>query len=318
MSLRKLLAGTVLGGGGLAAVNRWLRSTATDLQPPLDGDHDTYRWRGMDVSYTEAGNPDNPDLILLHGINAAGSSGEFRAVFDDLANDYHVIAPDLPGFGCSDRPPLRYSATIYTDFVGDFLAEYEEPTVIASSLSAAYTLDALASDPELSVRELLLICPTAIAGPKPPKEWLRELFRLPLVGTGLFNLVASKPSIRYFNADHGYYEMSKVTDDWLDYEWQTAHQPNARFAPASFISGFLNTDLDLADAIAALDIEPTILWGREAEITPLSQGRELAAEADVPLVVFDRSKLLPHVEFPAEFTTLVADQFSGAADRRDY
>jgi pimeloyl-ACP methyl ester carboxylesterase len=318
MSLRKLLAGTVLGGGGLAAVNRWLRSTATDLQPPLDGDHDTYRWRGMDVSYTEAGNPDNPDLILLHGINAAGSSGEFRAVFDDLANDYHVIAPDLPGFGCSDRPPLRYSATIYTDFVGDFLAEYEEPTVIASSLSAAYTLDALASDPELSVRELLLICPTAIAGPEPPKEWLRELFRLPLVGTGLFNLVASKPSIRYFNADHGYYEMSKVTDDWLDYEWQTAHQPNARFAPASFISGFLNTDLDLADAIAALDIEPTILWGREAEITPLSQGRELAAEADVPLVVFDRSKLLPHVEFPAEFTTLVADQFSGAADRRDY
>ena len=318
MSLRKLLAGSVFGGGALAAVNRYLQSTATDLPPALNGEQHTYRWRGMDIAYTEAGDPENPTLVMLHGINAAGSSGEFRAVFDDLANDYHVIAPDLPGFGCSDRPSLRYSATLYTEFVGDFLAEYDEPAVIASSLSAAYTLDALASDPELSVRDLLLICPTAIAGPEPPKEWLRELFRLPLVGTGLFNLVASKPSIRYFNADHGYYEMSKVTDDWLDYEWQTAHQPNARFAPASFISGFLNTDLDLADAIAALDIEPTILWGREAEITPLSQGRELAAEADVPLVVFDRSKLLPHVEFPAEFTTLVADQFSGAADRRDY
>ncbi|TQQ82118.1 alpha/beta fold hydrolase [Halonotius roseus] len=318
MSLRKLLAGSVFGGGVLAAVNRHLQSTATDLPPALNGEQHTYRWRGMDIAYTEAGDPENPTLVMLHGINAAGSSGEFRAVFDDLANDYHVIAPDLPGFGCSDRPPLRYSATLYTEFVGNFLAEYDEPSVIASSLSAAYTLDALASDPDLSVRDLLLICPTAIAGPEPPTQWLRELFRLPLVGAGLFNLVASKPSIRYFNADHGYYEMSKVTDDWLEYEWQTAHQPNARFAPASFISGFLNADLDLVDAIAALDVEPTILWGREAEITPLSQGRELAAEADVPLVVFDRSKLLPHVEFPAEFTTLVADQFSGAADRGDY
>jgi len=318
MSLRKLLAGTAIGGGALVAVNRWLRSTATDLQPPLDGDHDTYRWHGMDVSYTEAGDHDDPDLVLLHGINAAGSSGEFRAVFDDLADDYHVIAPDLPGFGCSDRPSLRYSATLYTDFVGDFLAEYDEPAVIASSLSATYTLDALTSDPELSVRDLLMICPTAIAGPEPPKQWLREAFRLPLVGTGLFNLIASKPSIRYFNADHGYYDMAAVSDDWLDYEWQTAHQPNARFAPASFISGYLNADLDLADAIAALDIEPTILWGRDAEITPLSQGRELAAEADVPLVVFDRSKLLPHVEFPAEFTALVADQFSEGIDQSDY
>lgn len=318
MSLRKLLAGTAVGGGALAGVNRWLQSTATDLQPPLDGDHNTYRWRGIDVAYTEAGNPDDPDLILLHGINAAGSSGEFRAVFDDLADDYHVIAPDLPGFGCSDRPSLRYSTTFYTEFVGDFLAEYNEPSVIASSLSAAYTLDALTSDTDLAVRDLLLICPTTIAGPEPPKEWLRELFRLPLVGTGLFNLVASKPSIRYFNADHGYYDMATVSDDWLEYEWQTTHQPDAKFAPASFISGFLNADLDLADAIAALDIEPTILWGREAEITPLSQGRKLAAEADVPLVVFDRSKLLPHVEFPAEFTALVADQFSGAADRGGY
>ena len=317
MSLRKLLAGTAVGGGALAALNRWLRSTATDLQPPLDGDHGTYRWHGIDVAYTEAGDPDAPDLVLLHGINAAGSSGEFRAVFDDLAEDYHVIAPDLLGFGCSDRPPLRYSATLYTDFVGDFLAEYDEPAVIASSLSAAYTLSALTSNPELSVRDLLLICPTAIAGPEPPKQWLQELFRLPLVGTGLFNLVTSKPSIRYFNADHGYYDMGAVSKEWLAYEWQTAHQPNARFAPASFISGYLNTDLDLADAITTLDIEPTILWGRDAEITPLSQGRELAAEADVPLVVFDRSKLLPHVEFPEEFRALVGERFSGAG-RSDY
>ena len=309
MSIRKLLASAAVGGGAITALNRWLQATATDLQPPLNGTHHTEEWRGMDITSTEAGDPEDQTLLLLHGINAAGSSGEFRAVFDDLAEKYHVVAPDLPGFGCSDRPPLRYSATLYEEFVADFLAEYDDPAVVASSLSAAYTLDALTTT-ETTVSELLLICPAAIAGPEPPNQLLRELFRLPVVGTGLFNLVASKPSIRHFNADHGYYDMATVTEDWLDYEWQTAHQPNARFAPSSFISGYLNADIDLGETLSELAIPTTILWGRDAEITPLSQGRELAAEADVPLVVFDESKLLPHVEFPEDFVALLDEQFS--------
>jgi pimeloyl-ACP methyl ester carboxylesterase len=309
MSIRKLLASAAVGGGAITVLNRWLQATATDLQPPLNGTHHTEDWRGMDITSTEAGDPEDQTLLLLHGINAAGSSGEFRAVFDDLAEEYHVVAPDLPGFGCSDRPPLRYSATLYEEFVADFLAEYDDPAVVASSLSAAYTLDALTTT-ETTVSELLLICPAAIAGPEPPNQLLRELFRLPVVGTGLFNLVASKPSIRHFNADHGYYDMATVTEDWLDYEWQTAHQPNARFAPSSFISGYLNADIDLGETLSELAIPTTILWGRDAEITPLSQGRELAAEADVPLVVFDESKLLPHVEFPEDFVALLDEQFS--------
>ena len=309
MSIRKLLASAAVGGGAITALNRWLQATATDLQPPLNGTHHTEDWRGMDITSTEAGDPEDQTLLLLHGINAAGSSGEFRAVFNDLAEKYHVVAPDLPGFGCSDRPPLRYSATLYEEFVADFLAEYDDPAVVASSLSAAYTLDALTTT-ETTISELLLICPAAIAGPEPPNQLLRELFRLPVVGTGLFNLVASKPSIRHFNADHGYYDMATVTEDWLDYEWQTAHQPNARFAPSSFISGYLNADIDLGETLSELAIPTTILWGRDAEITPLSQGRELAAEADVPLVVFDESKLLPHVEFPEDFVALLDEQFS--------
>src|SRR6056297_2697970 len=303
MSLRKLLASALAGVGGIVALNRRLRSHAEDLPPALDGRQEQYRWRGMDVAYTEAGDPDDPTLALLHGINAAGSSGEFRAIFDALADDYHVVAPDLPGFGRSDRPPLSYSSTLYTEFVDDFLAEFDSPAVVASSLTAAYTLGALSEGAtDHAVSDLLLICPTAIAGPQPPKGWLRELIRAPVVGEGLFNLIASKPSIRYFNADHGYYDPTKVTEEWQDYEWRTAHQPNARFAPASFISGYLNSDVDLA-----VDVPTTILWGRDADITPLSDGRELADEADATLVVFDRALLLPHVEFPDEFLDVVDD-----------
>ncbi|GAB3701842.1 alpha/beta fold hydrolase [Halorubrum pallidum] len=315
MRLRNLAGGLLLGTGALAALNTGLRYEG-ELESPLDGDDGTFRWRGMDVAYTEAGDPDDPDLVLLHGVNAAGSSGEWRAVFDDLAADYHVVAPDLPGFGRSDRPPLRYSAALYEDFVRDFLADFADPAVVASSLSAAYAAAVIdADDPtaDVSIRGFVGVCPTTVAGPSPPKSWLRELLRSPVLGDALFNLIVSKPSIRYFNADHGYDDPTSPSEEWTDYEWRTSHVENARFAPASFVSGYLNSDLDLAAAFGAMETPPTIVWGREAEVSPLSDGRELADAADARLVVFDRAKLLPHVEHPERFVETVEEAFVAGA-----
>ena len=315
MRLRNLAGGLLLGTGALAALNTGLRYEG-ELESPLDGDDGTFRWRGMDVAYTEAGDPDDPDLILLHGVNAAGSSGEWRAVFDALAADHHVVAPDFPGFGRSDRPPLRYSAALYEDFVRDFLADFEEPAVVASSLSAAYAAAAVDTDDptaDVSIRGFVTVCPTTVAGPSPPKSWLRELLRSPVLGDGLFNLIVSKPSIRYFNADHGYDDPTNPSEEWTDYEWRTSHAENARFAPVSFVTGYLNTDLDLAAALDAMETPPTIVWGREAEVSPLSDGRELADAADVRLVVFDRAKLLPHVEHPERFVETVEEALVAGA-----
>ncbi|MFB6079865.1 MAG: alpha/beta fold hydrolase [Haloferacaceae archaeon] len=305
MRLRRAVGYAALGAGALAAIVRGLRESAGPLEPPLDGVDHTFRWRGIDVSYTEAGDPDDPTLVCLHGISAAGSSGEFRSVFRDLAADHHVIAPDLPGFGRSDRPPLTYSAAFYEDFVAAFLAEFDSPTVLASGLTAAYAVAAARGDADspagVDVGRIVLVCPTTVAGPDPPKPWLRALLRAPLAGEALYDLLVSRPSIRYFNADHGYYDTSNLSPEWVDYEWRTAHQPGARYAVASFVSGFLNADLDLGAAIADLDVPTTLVWGREATVTPLADGREMAERADARLVVFDDATLLPHVEFPAAF-----------------
>ncbi|MFD1597456.1 alpha/beta fold hydrolase [Halobellus rarus] len=300
---RRALAGLAIGTGAVALANAALRRRTPELEPPLSGTHRTFEWNGIDVRYTEAGDPDDPDLLLLHGINAAGSSGEFRAVFEDLADDYHVVAPDLPGFGTSERPPLRYSATLYEEFVRDFASEFDRPSVVASSLTGAY-LTAVADD--LDLASVVLICPTERGGPD-RNLLARELLRSPLVGEALFNLLASKPSIRYFNADHGYYDMDRVSESWMDYEWRTAHQPNARYAPASFVSGFLNADIDLEETLSQMDVPVTLLWGREADITPLKRGRDLAAASDCRLVVIDDAKLLPHVEFPEQALDVIRD-----------
>lgn len=304
MQLRNVL-GVAAGTVGLTvAANRLLTARSEDFEPFLDGDQGTYRWRGFDIGYTETGDPEDQDVLLFHGINAAGSSHEFCRIFEALGEEYHVIAPDLPGFGHSDRPPLLYSASLYTTFVSDAIDDLsdEPPLVVGSSLTGSYV--ALAARDQ-DVRELLLICPTdSSMGNR--NVWLRSLLRAPLVGQGIYNLIASKLSIRHFHDDHGYYDMDNLTDEVVDYEWQSAHQPGARFAPASFVSGFLDPTDDLGDALAELDVPVTLVWGRDADITPLSDGHDLAERADVRLVVFDDTLLLPHVEHPERFTDVLS------------
>jgi len=65
---------------------------------------------GLKIAYREAGNPDNPTIVLLHGFPA--SSHQYRKVLDQLADEFHLIAPDYPGFGESDFPaPSEYAYT---------------------------------------------------------------------------------------------------------------------------------------------------------------------------------------------------------------
>jgi pimeloyl-ACP methyl ester carboxylesterase len=58
---------------------------------------------GLTVFYREAGPADAPTLVLLHGFPSA--SHQFRDLIPLLADQLHLVAPDLPGFGKSDMPP---------------------------------------------------------------------------------------------------------------------------------------------------------------------------------------------------------------------
>jgi len=58
---------------------------------------------GHNIFYREAGNADAPAVLLLHGFPT--SSHMFRQLIPQLAADYRVVAPDLPGFGFTDSPP---------------------------------------------------------------------------------------------------------------------------------------------------------------------------------------------------------------------
>lgn len=78
---------------------------------------------GSRIFYREAGDPGDPAFLLLHGFPA--SSFMFRRLIDLLAGQFHVIAPDYPGFGHSDAPmPSRFSYTF--DRLTDVIEQFTE------------------------------------------------------------------------------------------------------------------------------------------------------------------------------------------------
>tara|TARA_Y100001947_G_scaffold22035_1_gene15875 strand:+ start:1168 stop:2028 length:861 start_codon:yes stop_codon:yes gene_type:complete len=81
---------------------------------------------GINIAYREAGDNKKPSLLLLHGYPS--SSHQYRKVFNRLADKYHLIAPDYPGFGHSDFPaPDQYDYTFdnISKTINSFLEKLE-------------------------------------------------------------------------------------------------------------------------------------------------------------------------------------------------
>ena len=81
---------------------------------------------GLNVFYREAGREDAPKLVLLHGFPA--SSHQYRNLLPALGEQFHVIAPDYPGFGNSDIPDRGKGAYAFdkiSEIIEGFLAKLE-------------------------------------------------------------------------------------------------------------------------------------------------------------------------------------------------
>ena len=70
----------------------------------------TVKVEGISIFYREAGPKNAPTILLLHGLPS--SSRMFQPLLTRLADNYHLVAPDYPGFGHSDWPdPKQFSYT---------------------------------------------------------------------------------------------------------------------------------------------------------------------------------------------------------------
>ena len=214
-------------------------------------------------------------LVLLHSINAAPSAFEVKPLFEYYQGQRPVFALDLPGFGFSERTQRAYTPALYADAILDFLTQEvgEAADVLALSLSAEFAARAALARPDL-FHSLVFISPTGFgfAGMQDPTNYAgrRAIFErvykvlsLSLWSQTIYDLITSRPSIRYYLGQNF---VSKPPAACVDYAYATTHQPGARYAPLCFLGGKLFT-WDICKTIYTALTRPTlVLYDRDPNI----------------------------------------------------
>jgi pimeloyl-ACP methyl ester carboxylesterase len=293
--------------GAAAVTNAVIFYRTPPLTTQLPGTTRYWAIPDGDIFYKVAG--EGSPLVLIHGIGAGCSSFEWRKVMEPLAENRTVYALDLLGFGKSDKPPIRYTAETYIDLIGDFLREVvgTPADVVASSLSAAFVVEAARRAPE-RFGKLALVCPTGLqslaSDPGRLGETVRGGMKMPVLGTSLYNALASKASIRYYLTMQVYANTANVSDALVEHYHIAAHQPGSEHVLPSFISGVLNCNI--TEALTELANPLLVVWGDDAKQPPLAHAAkflELAPQATLSII--DEAGILPHDEEPEAFLSTV-------------
>ncbi|HLF56224.1 MAG TPA: alpha/beta fold hydrolase [Thermoanaerobaculia bacterium] len=308
---KRILQGLLIGGAAIgvpALFNAAIARKARKLEPALWGRRHRYAWELGDVIFQRLG--DGDPVVLLHSFGPGHDSIEWRGAAEPLSERFQVFAPDLPGWGRSDRPSLDYDSELYIDFLIDFQIDLvrRRSIVVASGLSAAYAVQVAVDRPEL-VRGLVLVCPLGldIAGDEPDLKdaVIHRLLRLPIVGTSALNLFSSRRGIEHHLRQEVYGSPELVTEAVVDHYWKGSHDEGSRAALAAYLAGFLNHRV--AEALPRLKVPVLLVWGRAAVNPPVESAdlwlRELP---EGELEVIDDAGIFPHAEQPAAFGALVA------------
>ena len=289
------------------------RQDRQTLAPALDASTGSVvtRSAGRIDYYCDARASGRP-LLLLHSINAAPSAFEVKPLFDHYRKQRPVYAPDLPGFGLSQRSNIKYSPRLYADALVEFCTEVFDDGVdaVALSTTAEFLARAAHAAPG-AFSSLAFISPTGLGERSPPSprvsDRLERFFKLPVLSGGLYKVLTSRASIRYFLnlnfADGPPVEM-------IDYAYETAHQPNARYAPYRFLSMKLFTRDALESLYAPLSQPFLLLYDTDPNVgfeklPALLQANDLARAARIA-----PTRGLPHWE-ELEGTTDALDSFWG-------
>ncbi len=271
-----------------------------------------YDWRLGQIHYKVKGH--GKSLLLLHGIGIGASMREWDKNFETLSENYRVYAIDLLGFGLSDKPKTTYTAYMYASLIQDFLKDVvKKPCgLIASSNSAAFAVMACRMDNSL-IKKMILIEPTGIENKNAENKdiWYRRLFESPYAGTILYTALSSRIFIRRFLQKAVFfaqenYSARAVTDSY----YYPAHAGgiSAKYAAASFLTNYMN--LDIKKILKDIHTPLMIIWGENAVINPTA-AMDIIMEIKprAQYAVFEKTRLLPHYENPAEFNELAKDFF---------
>lgn len=273
---------------------------------------------GAMAYYTAQGDPwgshdARETLVFLHGFGGGSSAYEWSKVYPAFAADYRVVAPDLIGWGRSDHPASNYQVEDYITTITEFMEQIctGPTTVIASALTAAFTVRAAINRPDL-FKSLILTTVAGLAefGQDYRQSGFAQFAQFadqPVLSQLLYNFgVSNSFGIRNFLEQRQFAMPERVYPEIVEAYLQSAQQENAEYAALSFVRGDLC--FDLSQYIQQLTVPTAIIWGEGSEFTGPEIGRRLAEMNPQAIRVFyqlDDVGFTPQLELPGVTVGLI-------------
>lgn len=252
-----------------------------------------------------------PPLLLLHSVNAAASAAEVRPVFDQFKDACTVYAPDLPGYGYSDRSDRAYTPRLMTDAIHTVVQEIRRrhgtSPIDAMGLSLSCEFLARAADERpADYRSLALVSPTGFSGRKawrgPPGStrampWLHKAFTGPGWGGALFRQLTKPGVVRYFLRRT--FGRDEIDEQLWRYCVATARAPGAEHAPLHFLSGSMFS-ADISDVYERLKLPVWMVHGVRGDFTDYRGASRLKGRNHWRITAL-QTGALPYFEVPSAF-----------------
>lgn len=217
-----------------------------------------------------------PAVLLIHGMFVDGRT--WHTVMEALAGEFRLIAPDLPGFGQSEKPPTSrfpYELDAFADKIAGLYAGLGlgRVAVIGHALGGAVALTLATRHPELVARLVLI---DTLCYEQRLDLRLRTAF-WPLIGSFVFKQLWGRATFRAFFRHQLLGPHASVPSSRIDNYYDSFNTPAAR--GSALATGRATRDTRAVVARTTRIQAPTlVVWGRDDRIFPAGYGQRLARE----------------------------------------
>jgi pimeloyl-ACP methyl ester carboxylesterase len=255
---------------------------------------------GIETSYLEAGSGE--PVVMLHGSGPGVSAlANWQHNIPTLSQRFHVLAPDIVGFGATERPhDIIYSLRTWTDHIWAFLDAHdiEKTAIVGNSLGGRIALQMATDRPDRITKMVLMGTPglgmtltdglAALRAYQPSRDAMRDLLR------------------NYFAVDP-----AMITDELVAIRYQASIADGAyeAYRDMFFDPRHAGSELGITEKEVRAIAPPTLLvHGREDKVVPLQVSvTMLGLLPNADLHVFSACGHWTQIERADEFSALVAD-----------
>ena len=251
---------------------------------------------GNKIRYLETGHSKST-LILVHGLGA--SAERWSRAIPYFEKEYHLIVPDLIGFGYSDKPVVDYTTDFFSDFLKKFLDSVgiEKPNIIGSSLGGQVTAEYASKNK--NIKKLTLVSPSGVMKQSTPAldaYIMAALYPNEANAKNAFEMMEGSGLEVDASIVEGFIERMKL--------------PNAKMAFMSTILGLKNAEM-ITNKLQSINVPTLIVWGSADPVIPINHADGFVSSIkDCRFYRMDDCGHTPYVQDPKGFAKIVLDFLS--------